>query len=164
MGLVLCYQQLLLPVQANLSLVGFFLSSWQTSQMSCFSSRVVFALRKLQLERCRAYPAAFTLPSPRALLLGLQGRGMLPAPPPSTEPGRARGQLPPAFVKAQPPCDHRPGQPAAQGPGEEEVSGILPGAEVSLACRGVRWTNPPCPALPVWEPRAAEVPLLLRAG
>lgn len=71
MGLFLCYQQLLLPVQANLSLVAFFLANKP-------GVLVLVPLRKLHLERCGAHPAVLTLLSAHALLLGqpcAQGRG-----------------------------------------------------------------------------------------
>lgn len=165
-------------MQANFSL-PFFLANKPgvlVFLLGCFCTKETATGEAQGTSRC-LHPAECPRPAPGAAPV-LQGRGMLPAPPASGRAGIPAWERDPGTAWqgswADPrrvcgsgaamchPCSR--GQRAAQGPGKERVSGILPGAGLSLACRGVGWTNPLASSRARGEPRDAAVAVLLRAG
>lgn len=187
MGWFLCYQQLLLPVQANFSL-PFFLANKPgvlVFLLGCFCTKETATGEAQGIPRC-LHPAECPRPAPGAAPV-LQGEGCCQPHRPRAEPGslpgreipgqpgRALGQIPGAFVEAEPPCATHAAEASERlrDPGrkgcqesfpEQRVLGILPGAGLSLACRGVGWTNPLASSRARGEPRGAAVAVLLRAG
>lgn len=104
MGLFLRHQQLLLPGGQT---SPWWVSSWQTRQVSRFSCRLVFAVRELHLQRRRACPLLSSprrVPAPRSCRDGDAARAHRPG----TRPGTARtarrgpGAHPRPSLKAQP--------------------------------------------------------------
>lgn len=116
MGWFLCYQQLLLPVQANFSL-PFFLANKPgvlVFLLGCFCTKETATGEAQGIPRC-LHPAECPRPAPGAAPV-LQGEGCCQPHRPRAEPGslpgreipgqpgRALGQIPGAFVEAEPPC------------------------------------------------------------
>lgn len=184
MGWFLCYQQLLLPVQANFSL-PFFPANKPgvlVFLLGCFCTKETATGEAQGIPRC-LHPAECPRPAPGAAPV-LQGEGCcqphLPGREIPGQPGRALGQIPGAFVEAEPPCATQP-RPAS-GSGTREGKGVRnpPRSRAFPRLPWGRMDNPagvqPCPwgaqgrsgggAAPGWLRSGAphQRDLLLRAG